>query len=420
MRLFPSSMFYGWRIVIAGGLINALMWGFLHQSFGAYFAVLAEEEGWSRTALSGAAAILPLEGAILGPILGWLMNRFGPQRLIRAGVIMFGVGFMVLSRITTLPQLYAAFLLIALGASLCGYMPITVVLIHWFEKRRTRALSAVTLGGTVGGVLVPVLAWSMQSFGWRTTAFASGVLAMLIAWPLTKVIRNRPEDHGEAVDGEPAPPARTEQATAAPAAHPEGLTAREALRTAAFWLISLGHGFALLAVLAINVHAISHMRGSLGYEVTEAAAYFTVMLVFQFGGTALGMVIGDRYDKRHMATVCMLAHMVALLLLAYATGPVMLLVFAVLHGTAWGLRGPLMAAMRADYFGRRDIGMIIGLSALIYVLGQIGGPMLAGGLADLTGDYRMAFTVTAALVGAASLFFLLLKESPVGRGSASR
>ncbi len=412
MRVLPTTLFYGWRIVIAGGLINALMWGFLHQSFGAYFAVLSEERGWSKTALSGAAAIQPLEGAILGPILGWLMERFGPKRLIRAGVVMFGAGFMLLSQIDTLPQVYGAFVLIALGAGLCGYMPMTVVLVNWFEKSRTRALSAVTLGGTLGGVLVPVLAWTMQTYGWRATAFASGLITILLAWPLTGIIRNRPEDHGDTVDGLPVAPATAGHDGVTPS-HQQGHTAREALRTGAFWWISLGHGFALLAVMAVNVHAITHMKESLGYDIAEAAAYFTVMLVFQFLGTGLGMVIGDRYEKRHMATICMLAHMVALLLLAYATGPAMLIAFAVLHGTAWGLRGPLMAAMRADYFGRREIGMIIGLSALIYVSGQIGGPLVAGVFADLTGNYRMAFTFIAVLTGAASLFFVVLKRSPL-------
>ncbi len=419
MRVLPTTLFYGWRIVIAGGLINALMWGFLHQSFGAYFAVLSEERGWSKTALSGAAAIQPLEGAILGPILGWLLGRFGPKSLIRAGVIMFGAGFMLLSQIETLPQVYGAFVLIALGAGLCGYMPITVVLVNWFEKSRTRALSAVTLGGTLGGVLVPVLAWSMQAYGWRATAFASGLITILLAWPLTGIIRNRPEDLGETVDGLPPVPAKAGGAAATPS-HQQGHTAREAVRTGAFWWISIGHGFALLAVMAVNVHAITHMKESLGYEIAEAAIYFSVMLVFQFLGTVLGMVIGDRYDKRHMATACMLVHMVALLLLAYATGPVMLVAFGVLHGTAWGLRGPLMAAMRADYFGRRDIGMIIGLSALIYVSGQIGGPLVAGVFADLTGNYRMAFTLIAVLTGAASLFFVVLKRSPVDRHASAR
>jgi len=411
------KLFYGWRIVIACGLINALMWGFLHQSFGAYFAMLSEERGWSKTALSGAAAIQPLEGAILGPILGWLMDRFGPKRLIRTGVILFGGGFMLLSRIETLPQVYAVFLVIALGASLAGYMPMSVVLIYWFEKSRTRALSVVSLGGTMGGILVPVLAWSMQAYGWRATAFASGVIAILLAWPLSGMIRNRPEDHGETVDGLPPAHARDGDA-AATRSHLQGHTAREALRTGAFWLISLGHGFALLAVIAVNVHAINHMRESLGYAIAEAAMYFAVMLAFQFLGTLLGILIGDRYDKRHMAVACMLAHMVAVLLLAYATGPAMLLAFAVLQGTAWGLRGPMMAAMRADYFGRRAIGMIIGLSALIYVAGQVGGPLLAGVLADLTGNYRLAFTVIALLTGAASLFFLCLQRHRPGAAGA--
>ena len=88
----------------------------------------------------------------------------------------------------------------------------------------------------------------------------------------------------------------------------------------------------------------------------------------------------------------------------------MLVAFAVLHGSAWGLRGPFMAAMRGDYFGRRQIGMIIGLSSLVVVIGQIGGPMVAGVLADMTGNYRTGFTVLALLAGSGSLFFLLLKR----------
>src|SRR5690606_18221346 len=112
----------------------------------------------------------------------------------------------------------------------------------------------------------------------------------------------------------------------------------------------------------------------------------------QIGGVLLGMAIGDRYDKRRLSALSMLGHGVGLLLLTYATGPVMLVGFALLHGTAWGLRGPLMQAIRADYFGRRAIGMIMGMSSLIIAIGQIGGPMIAGIFADLTGDYQAGYT----------------------------
>jgi MFS family permease len=97
-------------------------------------------------------------------------------------------------------------------------------------------------------------------------------------------------------------------------------------------------------------------------------------------------------------------------MLTYATGPVILAAAALVHGTAWGLRGPFMQAIRADYFGRRSIGMIMGLSSMITVIGQIGGPVLAGAFADWTGNYRAGFTILAVLAGIGSLFFVMAKK----------
>ena len=88
----------------------------------------------------------------------------------------------------------------------------------------------------------------------------------------------------------------------------------------------------------------------------------------------------------------------------------MVLAFAILHGAAWGLRGPFMQALRADYFGRRAIGTILGLSLMIVVVGQVGGPMIAGVFADATGSYRVGFTILALLAGLGSLFFVLAKK----------
>lgn len=415
MRIFPKGTFYGWRIVTAGAVINALLGGFLNQSIGSYFAMLSEEKGWSKTALSGAAAMQPLEGAFLGPVLGWMMDRFGPQRMIRIGVVMFGAGFMLLSRVDSLVQLYLAFIIIALGSSLCGHFPQNVVIIHWFEKLRARALSAGWLGTAGGGLVVPLVAWGIHDLGWRATAFGCGVIFIVAGWPLAKVMRSRPEDYGMTVDGLPPAAPDGKGAAEEKPAHEQGHTARQALRSSAFWLISGGHCLALCSVIAVNVHAISHIKESLGYAITQAALFYTLVLVFQVVGILLGWAIGDRFDKRYIAASCMWAHMVGLLLLAYATGPVMLAAFAVLHGTAWGLRGPFMAAMRADYFGRKQIGLILGLSSLIIVLGQVGGPMLAGVLADMSGHYRTAYTVLAIMSGLGSLFFLILKKPQTAR-----
>jgi MFS family permease len=395
-------------MAIAGGSIQFLQAGLLQQAFGAYVAVLTEERGWSKTALSGAAAMQSMEAAILGPLLGWIIDRFGSQGMIRTGVITLGAGFMLLSQIDSLAGFYGAFIVIAVGSSMCGFFPINVALIHWFEKQRARALSSLTLGLALGGVFVPVVAWSMQSFGWRVTAFASGVIVLMVGWPLSHYFRYRnPKAIGETLDGLP----ETAAVPGAPAEVTQReFSAREALRTRSFWLLSLGHGFALLVVMAVNVHAITQIKENLGYSLAQASLVMTLVTLSQVGGVLLGWAFGDRYEKRYISAVCMLMHAAGLLLLTYATGVAMLVAFALLHGIAWGLRGPLMQAIRADYFGRQSIGMILGLSSLIVVIGQAGGPLIAGGFADYTGNYTAGFTVLAVMAGMGSLFFLLAKR----------
>jgi sugar phosphate permease len=405
-----KRLFYGWYMVAAGSGLQFLQSGLMTQSFGAYLAVLQVERGWSKTALSGAAALQQMESAILGPVLGWFIDRFGPQGMIRAGIVVFGIGLMLLSFTDTLLAFYAAFVVIALGASLCGFFPVNVALIHWFERWRARALSSLSLGIAFGGISVPLVAWSLQTYGWRATAFVSGIIAIVLGLPMAMVFKRRPEDHGMVADGITRVDRPGEEVAIKNPDLGRDFTAREALRTPAFWLLSLGHGFALLVVHAVSVHAIAHMHQGLGYSVAQASLVYTLLTLSQIGGVMIGWLIGDRYDKRLISGGCMLGHMAGLLLLTYASAVPMVLAFAVLHGAAWGLRGPFMQALRADYFGRSAIGMILGLSVMIIVVGQVGGPMVAGILADATGNYRAGFTILALLAGVGSLFFFFARK----------
>jgi sugar phosphate permease len=414
-----KKIFYGWKMVAAATGLQFLQAGLMMQSFGAYVAVLSDERGWSKTALSGAAALHQMEVAILGPALGWMLDRFGARRFVRAGVVLFGIGLMLFSQVETLPAFYGAFVVIALGVGFCGFFPLNVAIIHWFERWRARAISSMSIGLAFGGIVVPLVAWSIEVWGWRATAFASGVIVIVAGSWLASMIRNRPEDMGETVDGiSPAPSSKefnVEDSHQQPAGR--DFTAREALRTQAFWLLSLGHGFALFVVQAVVVHAIAHLKEGLGYTVAQAALVITLVTVGQIAGVAIGWLIGDRYDKRLIAAACMLMHMSGLLLLTYAFNLAMVIGFAALHGVAWGLRGPFMQALRADYFGRSAIGMILGLSFLVIMVGQVGGPMIAGFFADLTGNYRAGFTLLALLAGLGSVFFLAAKKP--ARPSAS-
>lgn len=404
------KIFYGWRISAAGAGIHFLHSALLLQAFGAYVALLSEENGWSKTALAGGAALQSLEGALLGPALGWLVDRFGPRHLVQAGIVLLSLGFFAFSQLQTIGDFYVAVVIISVGASLSGYFPFSVALVHWFEKRRARALSFMSLGLAAGGIAVPLVGWAMQTYGWRSTALVSSIVTLVVGLPLARVVRRNPAEIGETMDGLPPAPAPEPTLGGTLPAPARSFTATEALRTRAFWLLGIAHGFALLVVTAVNVHAISHMKEGLGYSLPQASFVITLMTMSQAVGVLLGAAMGDRWNKRRVAAFCMLAHMVGLLMLTYAVHPLMLGAFAVAHGVAWGLRGPFMQALRADYFGLQAIGMILGLSAIIISVGQVAGPMIAGLFADLDGNYRTGFTILALVAGSGSLLFLLARK----------
>jgi sugar phosphate permease len=404
------KLFYGWRISFAGAAIQFLHSALLVQAFGAYVALLSEEKGWSKTALSGAAALQSIEGALLGPILGWLVDRVGPRAMVQVGVVLLSIGYFALSSVSTLADFYGAVLVIAISASLCGYFPFSVALVHWFQRRRARALSLMSLGLAAGGLAAPAVGWVMQNHGWQRMALLSGAIVLCLGVPLARIVRRNPAEIGETMDGlPPAPPPEPTLGGTMPAPA-RSFTPRQALRTRAFWLLGLGHAFALLVVTAVNVHAISHMKEGLGYSLPQASFVITLMTMAQAVGVLLGAAMGDRWNKRYVAAGCMLGHALGLLMLTWAVHPLMLGAFAVLHGASWGLRGPFMQALRADYFGLQAIGMILGLSAIIISLGQVAGPLIAGAFADWTGNYRAGFTLLALVAGSGSVLFLLARK----------
>ena len=400
------KIFYGWRMVGAACGIQFLLAAFLTQALGLYIAVLSDEMGWSKTTLSGAAALQSVEAAIIGPVLGWIMDRVGPQKMIRLGMIIFSAGLLMLSQVNAVATFYTSAILMAIGASLSGYFPLSVALVQWFEKFRARALSIMSLGLALGGLVVPLMAWSIQTWGWRYTAGGTGLLVLLFGLPMAGMILRRPEDHGEHVDGiDPA--LKAAEPGDVPAVPQVEFTAAEAIKTRAFWMLAIGHGLALLVVSAVNVHAITHMKEGLGYSVATASWVILIMTFAQLVGILMGATLGDMFDKRKVAALCMLAHALGMICLTFANDMTMLMAFGVFHGVAWGLRGPFMQAIRADYFGRNAIGLILGLSAAIIAVGQIAGPMVAGVLADLTGDYQLGFSLLALLSGLGSLCFIL-------------
>ena len=409
-------LFYGWRIVAAAFGSQILHSSVLFLSQGFYVVEFGATFGWSRGAISWAFGLVRLEAGLLGPLQGWMIDRFGPRPVMRIGALLFGGGFILLSRIESLWQLFAVMALVAVGSSLAGFLTIHTAIAHWFVRKRAMAMGLTSAGFAAGAIAVPLVGWSIASLGWRPTAVISGVLVLAVGLPAAQFFRRWPEEMGLAPDGDPPPAAEVDRAPREErrpsAASAVDFTLREAVRDRSFWLISIGHGMALLAVGTIPTHLVPHLIERNGWDAAVAGLMFPAIMVMQIIGQLGGGYFGDRYSKRLIATVAMLGHGGAMILLAFATTPAALAGVAVLHGLAWGARGPLMIAIRADYFGARNLGIIAGWSTAITMTGSIVGSVYAGTMHDRFGDYTTAFWTLGAATIVSALFFLLARTPP--------
>ena len=402
-----KGIFFGWYIVAGGFVLNAILGGLMFHAFGLYVVEFVEEFGWSRTALSIAFSIQMVEAGLLGPIQGFVLDKFGPRRIMLVGITIFGIGFFMLSQINTLMEFYIAFIVIALGMGVGSMMGVAVAVVNWFNRKRAFATALMAIGFAFGGFLQPGVAWSLENLGWRETSVISGLLVLGIGLPLAMLMRHRPEQYGYGVDGDPP---RQGLGASGPMEDfdPDEInfTWQEAMRTRAFWLISVGHALSLLVIGAVMVHFVSYVNDSLGFSLGQAANLLLVITVFTVIGMLLGGYLGDRMPMRHILAVAMIGHMVSLFVLTLWPTLTGALTFSVIHGLAFGARGPLTMAIRAEYFGRAAFGTVMGFSSLIILIGMVFGPIVAGQSYDITGSYELGFLGLAVVGGLGSLAFV--------------
>ena len=324
---------------------------------------------------------------------------------MRFGSIFVLGGFVGLSFVETRTQFFIALSVAAFGMALSGFLTITSALVPWFERKRARALSMQSMGFAVGGFAGPLLVFSFDWFAWRASLVGAGAVLTAAIFVASIFLGRTREQTGEPLDGIPAEvAAKTPRAEGVSDNH---FTAAQAMKTRSFWMVSMGHGSALIVVSAVIAHVALYLVEDRGFDAREAALIAGAIPVFQLIGTILGGYLGDRINKRLIIVVAMCAHGVGLLVLTWTGGSIAIGAFVVLHGLAWGSRGPQMQAIRADYFGTTHFASIMGWSSIIITLGTVSGPLLAGILADSTGDYRLGFTIIAGLAFAGNIFSAL-------------
>ena len=405
--------FFGWWVSTTAATMFAIQTAAWGATFGAYLLQFQDEFGWSKLAISTAYSASHLVSGLLSPGQGWMVDRLGSRFVMRAGVVMLGVGFILLSQVNSLWFFYAIVLMIGLGVNLAGFITLNTAVANWFIRKRALALGLSSTGIGLGGLLAPLVTWLLVNHGWRPTAFWTGIVIMVIALPLSTLLRQRPQEYGMLPDG-----AHPGQEGEAPAPLPTSVTTvdftvGEALRDRSFWLVSVGHGMALVSVFALMVHLVPLLVEGHGWSETSAQTMFAVVSTSMLVGQIGGGFLGDRYDKARMAAACMVGHCIALVILAFADNTILIAAAAILHGLSWGVRGPLMMAIRADYYGMRNFGTIMGVSSVIFMAGGLVGPALAGGLNDHFGGYAEAFTLVGVMTGVSTMFFLLARKPPL-------
>ena len=303
------GMFYGWWLVAISGFVMILASVPVFFAMSVWAVALERHFGWNRTQLGFALTFTRVEGGIMGPLEGYLTDRVGTRRMVLFGLIVLGVAFLFFGQVRNLWMFYLAYVLMSMGEGLGSWVPLLTMLNHWFIRQRASAMAWASVISRAGAILlVPLIAWAIDPdhdrLGWSLTATVIGVFVLLVALPLSRLIRNQPQDYNLLPDGGPP----TESPSMAPnesrtaslrdqvGSSPD-LTTSQALRTSAFWLISFGHGLASMVILAIFSH-LGLMMEDKGFAVQTTAWIVTVYLAFAMVFQVVGGYLGDRFPKR--------------------------------------------------------------------------------------------------------------------------
>ncbi len=426
--LFSRRIFYGWTLVGVAAFVMVIGTVPLFQGMTAWFVVLEREFTWSRTQLSIAFSLSRVEGSIMGPVSGYLIDRLGSRRMVLIGLVIAGVGFVFMSRMTNIWHFYAAFVVMSMGVGLGTWMPMMTALNNWFTRNRSTAMALSMEGFLLGGmVLVPLLAFAIDPEavgrpGWRNTALAIGLFLIVVAFPLSMLIRNAPEPYGQYPDGDEAAAKARQSATPGAPDNQTDYTWQEAVRTKNFWLITMGHACSSIVIVTITVH-LGPMLDDRGFSLQTTGwivgAYTGVAAIF----TLIGGYVGDRLPIRLGLFGFSAVQSGAVLALIMAETAPMAYLFAVLMGIGFGGRNPLTTAIRGVYFGRKAFASITGMSMIPMNILLLAAPLFAGIMFDATQSYTVPMAVVAVVSLGGSTLFLFLgspQAAPSRRRAAAQ
>lgn len=373
-------------------IVGLALWGLPF-----YYDFMVKEFGWTRGQVtSGNALSKLLVGPLFGFIAGWVVDRFGPRRLMMAGILMAGTALIGLSAISTLSMFYLFYLFNALGYVCGGPLPNQVLLSRWFDKSRGKAMGFAYLGIGLGGAIVPWLSYQLvQSFGWHTALRTLGLLVIVIAFPMAYLVKDAPNTP---VAKNPSPE------TTAPVAPMKGV-----FTGVPFYLLMLGSMCSIAAVGGTQQNLKLFLSLDMHFTQAEAARIASLVLTSSIIGRLLMGWLADRYPKKYVMLLIYLLVASAIPFLFFASSSMALYVFALVFGIGLGGDYMIIPLMAAEIFGVRVLGRLMGVILTADGVAEALSPMLVGRLRDVTGSYNAGFTV---LIGMAMLGALAVAWLP--------
>ncbi len=399
---------------------SAIFW----RGFQAFVPPILETFGWSRGVTGAAISLQRGESGMISPFVGALLDRYGPRKAMAFGVLLTGAGFIFMSQMQSLWQFYVAIGLLTLGMSFGTFIVFVVTVANWFVRKRARALATLMSFSAVGGITLPILVGSIETFGWREVMLACGIGFWIIGFPATLVMRRRPEDYGMVPDGGATDDGKSNRSKNGrlAAAREHAITMRQAIKLRFFWQLAIVTSLGQL----VSSTNLFHFAALLEYGMTAALAASAAgaVAIGDLGGRAGIAVLGDKYDKRKMLTIAMIMQTIGVAGLAGINAEVLgvnlglwpLPLFVVFFGLGFGSSIPLRLSILGDYFGRASYGSIVGLTSSVNALFGAAGPALVGLIRDVEGTYRLGFTALAVMLAVS--IPLAMGLEPAGRVAA--
>jgi MFS family permease len=383
-------MYFGWAVVAGAFVSHFLSYGTLVVAFGIFFPFMAESLGWGRGLLASATVLARATAALVGPFMGHSVDKRGPRIFVFLGGIALAAGAGLLALVHSPWQLFVAYgVVLALGAVALGDLTADSTVSKWFVRRRGRAIALTTMGMSSAGIALPIpLAFIIVQIGWRDAWVAVAVVIVVLTMVAAPLMRRRPEDYGLVPDGLTG---QREDEKAPPPAE-VSLTRSEAIHTPSFWLLAASTNLASLAIFGINLHLFSYITDK-GMSISLAASAITYLYLLQTVAKPLWGFVAERLPVRYCLALCYAGGALGIVILIGTSSPIGLFAFATVYGLTRGAQSFVSSLAWSDYFGRDSQGAIRGTLFPFRFVSGSGGPVLAGLLFDLQGDYLLAFSV---------------------------